>query len=302
MEQYLQNFLHNVKTSVSEQFTAFSRSIPDILLAVVIVAVGVLIAKKIGQLSRRAIVTRTDDLITINFLTKAVKIILSAIFVMYALKIAGLDSIATGILTAAGASAVIIGFAFKDIGENFISGIILSFNRPFNVNETVSIGEVFGKVKDIQFRYTKLRTFDGKDVYIPNSDVIKKPVFNFTEDGWIRFDFIVGIAYENEIGAAEKLILDVLTETDAAYADDDHPHFVAVDELGVSTVNLKVHFWVRTMEYGMEALLKKGEVITNVKNALLENGFGLPANIVEMKLYETQDEIPVRVRRDTEKE
>lgn len=116
-----------------------------------------------------------------NFLIKAIKTVFVIIVIMFGLKVAGLDGIATGVLTAAGASAVILGFAFKDIGENFISGIILSFNRPFNVNDTVSIGDIFGRVKSMEFRYTKLKTFDGKDVYIPNSDVIKKPVFNFTD-------------------------------------------------------------------------------------------------------------------------
>ncbi|NNE99836.1 MAG: mechanosensitive ion channel, partial [Pyrinomonadaceae bacterium] len=170
MEKYLQQFAENFFTSLEEQWILFSKQIPSIILAVLIVAIGVLIATKVGQLSRRAIITRTDDPITVNFLTKAIKILLSALFIMYALKIAGLDSIATGILTAAGASAVIIGFAFRDIGENFISGIILSFNRPFNVDETVNIGDIFGKIKNIEFRYTKLRTFDGRDIYIPNSD------------------------------------------------------------------------------------------------------------------------------------
>jgi small-conductance mechanosensitive channel len=214
---------------------------------------------------------------------------------MFALEVAGLENIATGILTAAGASAVIIGFAFRDIGENFISGIILSFNRPFNVNETVSIGEIFGQVKNIEFRYTKLRTFDGRDVYIPNSDVIKKPVFNYTEDGFYRFDFVVGIAYENNISDAEKLIMQVVNSTENVYSGPNRTNFVFTDELGVSAVNLKIQFWVETFEYGMEALLIKGRVISNVKAALLKEGFGLPANITEVKLYDTQTTIPLSI-------
>ncbi len=295
MQRYFQQFAENFFASLEEQWIIFSKQIPSIILAVLIVAIGVLIAMKVGQLSRRAIVTRTDDPITVNFLTKAIKILLSALFIMYALKIAGLDSIATGILTAAGASAVIIGFAFRDIGENFISGIILSFNRPFNVDETVNIGDIFGKVKNIEFRYTKIRTFDGRDVYIPNSDVIKKPVYNYTEDGFFRFDFVVGIAYEDDISAAEELIKETLRRTELVFEDEDHPNFIYADELGVSTVNLKVNFWVKTYEYGKEALTIKGRVVANVKVALLENGFGLPADIVELKLYNTQDSIPVSV-------
>lgn len=296
---YIQNISEKLLSSLEENWIIFIKQIPGILIAILIVALGILISKKIGNLSRKVISKRSDDPIMVNFLTKGIKLLLYSIFIMYALEVAGLQSIATGILTAAGASAVIIGFAFRDIGENFISGIILSFNRPFNVNETVSIGEIFGKVKTIEFRYTKLRTFDGRDVYIPNSDVIKKPVFNYTEDGFYRFDFLVGIAYENNIGEAEKLIKQVVKNTKGTFEDDTHRNFIVADELAVSTVNLKVHFWINTFEYGKEALVIKGKVITNVKEALLQEGFSLPANIQELKLYDTQSSIPVSVSEST---
>lgn len=297
MQEYIANFIKNFSESIQEYWIVFSKQVPGVILAILIVTVGILISMKIGQLSRRAIVRRTDDPITVNFLTKAVKILFSALFIMYALKVAGLDTIAAGILTAAGASAVIIGFAFRDIGENFISGIILSFNRPFNVNDTVSIGDIFGKIENIEFRYTKLRTFDGRDVYIPNSDVIKKPVYNYTEDGFYRFDFSVGIAYEDDIPAAEKLIMETVRSMDSVFEDEHHQNFVFADELGVSTVNLKVHFWIKTYEYGMQALLIKGRVVTNVKAALLEKGFGLPADIVEVKLYGAETSLPLTLER-----
>lgn len=289
------NISEKLLTSIEDNWTNFIEQVPGIILAILIVTIGILISKKIGNLSRKVISRKTDDIIMVNFLSKGIKLLLYTLFIMYALDVAGLQGIATGILTAAGASAVIIGFAFRDIGENFISGIILSFNRPFNVNETVSIGDIFGKVKTIEFRYTKLRTFDGRDVYIPNSDVIKKPVFNYTEDGFYRFDFIVGIAYEDNIEAAQKLIKEVIKNTEGTFEDATHRNFIIADELAVSTVNLKVHFWINTFEYGKEALMIKGKVVSNVKEALLKEGFNLPANINELKLYGTQTSIPVSV-------
>ena len=184
-----------------------------------------------------------------------------------------------------GASAVILGFAFKDIGENFISGIILSFNRPFNINDTVSIGDIFGRVKSMEFRYTKLKTFDGKDVYIPNSDVIKKPVFNFTEDGYFRMDFMVGIAYENDIDQAKKIILDTMNSHPLSLKDEDREPFVMTDELGVNSVNIKVFFWVAAEDYRRDALMIRSEMIDQVKINLLTNGISMPANIQELKWY-----------------
>ncbi|MEQ9219345.1 MAG: mechanosensitive ion channel family protein [Cyclobacteriaceae bacterium] len=293
MEINLTDVRHTITDAVQESWILFIRQIPEIFLAIFIVALGILISSKIAQFARRILSKKVDDTIMVNFLGKAVKITLSGLFIMYALQVAGLQSIATGILTAAGASAVIIGFAFRDIGENFISGIILSFNRPFNVDQTVSIGDIFGKVKNIEFRYTKLKTFDGRDVYIPNSDVIKKPVYNYTEDGFFRFDFMVGVAYEDDIESAQSLIMKIVNTTEGVYEDDLHANFIITNELGVNTVNFQVNFWIKTYEYGKEALMIKGRVVTAVKNALVEQGFNLPANIQELKLYGNQKSFPL---------
>ncbi|HUH28158.1 MAG TPA: mechanosensitive ion channel family protein [Gelidibacter sp.] len=217
---------------------------------------------------------------------------------MIALRAAGMGGIATAILTAAGASAIVFGFAFKDIGENFIAGVILAFNRPFDVDDTVEIGDDFGKVKNLEFRYTKLKTFDGKDVYIPNSDVLRKPVTNYTEDGFFRWNFIIGIAYEDDIQGAKKTILDTLRKEPKVIEDDEHENFVIEEELATSTVNLKVFFWVDTKDFRRMALITKGNVIRNVKEALEKNGYYLPADIQEIKLYGGEKGFPIRVEKD----
>ena len=271
--------------SFQDSWDSFVEQIPSLLAAILVITLGIFIANKLTDLSRKFIAGKSADPLMSNFLIKAIKTVFVIIVIMFGLKVAGLDGIATGVLTAAGACAVILGFAFKDIGENFISGIILSFNRPFNINDTVSIGDIFGKVKSMEFRYTKLKTFDGKDVYIPNSDVIKKPVFNFTEDGYFRMEFTVGIAYENDIDKAKKIILDTMNSHPLSLKDEDRESFVMTDELGVNSVNIKVFFWVAAEDYRRDALMIRSEMIDQVKINLLTNGISMPANIQELKWY-----------------
>lgn len=271
--------------SFQDSWNSFVEQIPSLLAAILVIALGIFIANKLTDLSRKFIAGKSADPLMTNFLIKAIKTVFVIIVIMFGLKVAGLDGIATGVLTAAGASAVILGFAFKDIGENFISGIILSFNRPFNINDTVSIGDIFGRVKSMEFRYTKLKTFDGKDVYIPNSDVIKKPVFNFTEDGYFRMDFMVGIAYENDIDQAKKIILNTMNSHPLSLKDEDREPFVMTDELGVNSINIKVFFWVAAEDYRRDALMIRSEMIDQVKINLLANGISMPANIQELKWY-----------------
>ena len=296
MSDDFQDISSQLVDSLQSSWAALIDQMPRIVLAILIVAFGLLLTNRLGRLSKGVISSRTHDPLMTSFLTKTIKLLLGGLVIIFALRIAGLGGIATALFTAAGASAVIIGFAFKDIGENFISGIILSFNRPFDLNDTVEIGDIFGKVTALEFRYTKLKTFDGRDVYIPNSDVIKKPVFNYTEDGFYRLDFIVGIAYEDKIDAAQELVLKVVRDADGVVEDPTHETFIVVDELAVSTVNLKVHFWVDTKEYRKQARVVRGRVIAQVKEALEVGGFSLPADIQEIKLYGGQSSIPVTVR------
>lgn len=284
-----------ISESLLKTYNNFIDQLPGIAIGILIIILGTLIATWIGRFATRRISARTHDPLMSRFLGKAIKYTFVSIAIMLALRAAGLGGIATGILTAAGASAVVLGFAFKDIGENFIAGIILAFSRPYDVNDTVDIDGNFGKVKSLEFRYTKLKTFDGKDVYIPNSDVLTKPVTNFTEDGFFRWDFVIGIAYEDNITGAKKIILNTLKKQDNVIEDEEHENFVIEDKLDTSTVNLKVYFWVDTKDFRRMALITKGLVVKSVKEALEKGGYYLPADIQEIKLYGGETDFPVRL-------
>lgn len=292
-------------TTVTESFTEFYENLieqlPLIGMGLFIIILGVLLGIWIGNFAQTRISNKTKDPLMSKFLGKSIRLVLIIIAVMIGLRAAGLGGIATGLLTAAGASAVVLGFAFKDIGENFIAGIILSFNRPFYVNDTVQVGDNFGKVKALEFRYTKLKTFDGKDVYIPNIDVLTDPVTNFTEDGFFRWDFVVGIAYENDIQEAKRLIMEVLKNQPDVIEDEEHENFVIEEELATSTVNLKVFFWVDTTDFRRMALIGKGNVIRAVKESLEQNKFYFPADIQELKLYGPEKDFPIRLHKSEDK-
>ncbi len=272
--------------------------LPRIALGILVIIAGVLIAKFLTNIYKKRILKKAEDPLMARFLAQAIKIIFVLIAVLIALQIAGLNGVATGILTAAGGAAIILGFAFQDIGKNFLAGIILAFNRPFNINDTIKIDGLFGKVKALNFRYSHIKTFDGRDIYIPNSDVLTKPVENYTADGFFRNDFIVGIGYEDNIDAAKQLIRDILKDNKDIVQDNEHESFVFEDELAASTVNLKVFFWVDTFDYRKSAIIIRGNIIREVKETLEAKGFNLPADIKELKLYGNEEDIPLRVRKD----
>jgi len=290
------NFQDQLATTLGDYYERFIETLPRLGLGLIVIILGILIAGFISRFATNRVKARTQDPLMSRFLGKSIRFILIIGVIVLALQIAGFGDISAGIFATAGASAVILGFAFKDIGQNFIAGVILSFNRPFNVNDTVQIGDNFGKVKTLEFRYTKLKTFDGKDVYIPNSDVITRPVTNFTEDGYFRWDFLVGVDYEDDINLAKETIMRTLLADPKVISTEDHRSYVTEDQLATSTVNLKVMFWVDTTDYARVATQTRGRVIGNVKKALMEEGFYLPADIQEIKLYGRETDIPLSMK------
>lgn len=278
--------MNDILDKLNNYYHSLLKMLPRIGLALVVLIGGILIANWLTSIIRKKIKSTSKDPLMSGFLGKAIKLILIIIIFLLTLNIAGLSGIAGALLATAGASAFIIGFAFKDIAENFLAGIILAFNRPFHIDDTVKIEDVFGKVKAMEFRYTKITTFDGRSVYIPNSDVLTKPVFNYTEDGFFRTDFIVGIAYENDIEEAKKVINSCFKNHENVVDDEDHVSFVVEEELAASTVNLKAYFWVHTKDFRRNMLQVRGNLMKDVKVALEKNGFNLPADIRELKFYD----------------
>ena len=296
----LQSPAETIQESLERYYEEFLKILPRIALAILVVILGILLAQLITNFYKRRFQQKSEDPLMSRFLAQAVKIILIIIAIMLALQVAGLDGIATGLLTAVGGGAIILGFAFQDIGKNFLAGIILAFNRPFNINDTIKIDDIFGRVKQLNFRYSHIKTFDGRDIYIPNSDVLTKPVENYTADGFYRVEFTVGIGYEDDIEAAKQVIQQILDANDELVRDPEHENFVIEDELAASTVNLKVYFWVHTVDYRRASRVLRGMVIKQTKEALFEKGFNLPADIKELKIYGTEDAIPVKFRNSPE--
>ncbi len=276
-------------------YIQFLRVLPRLALAILVVVAGILLASWLANVMRRRLGARSHDPLMSNFLSKATKVALIITVLMLGLNLAGLSSIAGGLVATAGASVLVLGFAFKDIAENFLAGVILAFNRPFQVNDTVKVEDIFGRVKAMEFRYTKIETFDGRSVYIPNSDVLTKPVINYTEDGFYRTDFIVGIAYEDDIEKAKDIIYKCMKNAEGVVHDDKHANFVAEDELAASTVNLKVYFWVGTEDFRRGTLITRGVLMKEVKEKLTAAGINLPADIRELKFYDASSNFAVDV-------
>ncbi|WP_338812297.1 mechanosensitive ion channel domain-containing protein [Bernardetia sp. Wsw4-3y2] len=286
---------------IQEKLTSYwhilVESVPRIALSIIVTTVFILIAIGVTKLFRKRMMQKAENKLVVDYVVKLVKFLLILAGIILGLHTMGLTGIAGGLLAGAGVGAVVLGFAFKEIGENFLAGVILVFDRPFNLGDTVTVEGNMGKITALNFRTTQMKTFDGRDVYIPNILVITNEVYNHTQDGFLRLDFLIGIDYDDDIKEAIRGITEIVNANPEVLKNEKT--LVLIDEFAASTVNLKVMFWVNTLDYKVSALETKTEIMRTVKNFLLENKFGLPANIQEIKMYKPEP-IPIILKRESD--
>ncbi|WP_379920932.1 mechanosensitive ion channel family protein [Erythrobacter sp. R86502] len=165
--------------------------------------------------------------------------------------------------SALGIGGVAIGFAFKDIFQNLLAGILILVRQPFRVGDEISSGDFTGTVEKIETRATFIRTYDGRRIIVPNSNIYTEPVTVITAYGILRSEYDVGIGYGDDVAEARKLALEAVKAVDGVLADPA-PDVLLWDLAGFSQ-NLRVRWWtdpkrasvVQVKDRVLEAVAKK---------------------------------------------
>jgi len=287
----MDTFFNDLLISLQGYYDDFITLLPKLVMAIIVFSILFFLANNGKRVVTQRLSNQMDDPLLAKFLGRIVKVGVIVFAFMVVSKILGLGDIAAGIFTGASFSAVVIGFAFKDIGENFLAGIILAFNRPFRVGDTVELDGQTGVVVTLNMRTSHLKTFDGKDVYIPNASIVKTPVINYTIDGFLRQEFVVGLDYGSDVDKAIDLIVKALDTVDGILTNSKKVN-VFVSNLNTSTIDLTVQYWLDTLDRKVPGTVVKTKAINKVLMTLDDAGFYLPGNVVELKNYNL-DEIRV---------
>lgn len=194
------------------------------------------------------------------------------------LQVAGLSGLAATIIGGTGAIGIVLGFAFKDIAENYISGLILSVRSPFTKGDEVMIDGYEGYIQSLSMRGTTMTDYDGTMVLIPNRIVLQSVIKNLTANPNSRVVLNFGIGVGDSIGNARKLILARL-EKSQGVLKDPAPSVTALN-ITKSAITLRLVFW-----YNSQSVSKFGtisEVIETVQEALLGAGISLMTEVREI--------------------
>lgn len=197
----------------------------------------------------------------------------------------GLDFAA--LLGTLGLTSVAIGFSLKDVLSNYISGVILLAARPFRIQDQVKIDDYEGTVVQIQLRATTIRTYDGRLVYIPNQEVFQSSITNNTASPVRRSDVVVGVDYGADLSHVREIIATALANISELELEPSPQ--ILVEELGASTVNLKVRFWVNSRQ---QSFLQVTSTVTQlIKEQLQAAQIDMPTDIYTLMFQDTP--IPV---------
>ncbi len=189
-----------------------------------------------------------------------------------------------------GAFGVGIGFGLQNIFNNLVSGLILLFERPIQLDDTIEVGTLIGKVKSMGIRSSHVRTFDGAEVIVPNGQLISQEVVNWTlSDQQRRIEVIAGVAYGSDPHLVQKLFLKEL---------ENHPDIlkepapsVFFQNLGESSLDFRLLFWTSNFS---EWIRIRSDIIFKVHDILKENNISIPFPQRDLHLRSIDQSIEIK--------
>lgn len=270
----IETFLDDIQTQVVENYDTLVAITPRLIIAIVLLVIFWFLGFYVKKLANQRLEKNMNDSLLANFLAGLVRGIILLMGILFVLRFWGFTGVVTSVLTGAGISAFIIGFALKDIGENFLAGILLAFKRPFKIGDVIEVSGVKGRVIQLNLRDTQIKTEDGKDVYMPNGSMVKNPLINFTIDGFIRNQFDIGLDHGSDYNAAIQLMEEKLQNVKGILKGSRAP-VVVVKEIANNAVIITVFFWVDTFTRIPPFNKVKSRAMIVVVKALEEAGYNL---------------------------
>ena len=282
-------------TSLAERWSNFVRMLPLIAAALgvwlAIAFIGYLIAG-LGRVWNRL----APNGFLAELVASAIRFGFTIIGLVIALDMIGATALLGAVLGGAGLIGIALGFAMRDTIENYVASLLLSLRQPFRANDWVQIDTYEGRVIRLTSRATVLMTLDGNHLRIPNGQVFKAVILNFTRNPQRRFHFDLGVDADDDARAARQLGRDTMAGLD--FVLPDPPPEARIIEVGDSNVVIRFLGWVDQRE--TDWWKAQSEAIPAVKTALEDAGFGLPEPIYRLRFDPRSASVPFAAEVTTE--
>lgn len=243
--------------------------VPKLLVAILILWVGMKLAKMVRKLIIKALERRNAEPSLKSFLGSLVDVLLKAMIIIMAMDVVGIK--ATSFIALLGAMGLAIGMALQGTLQNFAGGVIILLMKPFKVGDYIECGQFKGYIQEIRIFHTVMRPFNGRTIVIPNSELSNKSLINHTKEENIRLDVVASVAYGSDLEKVKEVLMEVINNEPLIQTEPKAP-VVAVSELGNSSVDLSMWMWVKVEDYWKVWL----RIRENIYNAFYRNNITIP--------------------------
>ncbi|KST62410.1 mechanosensitive ion channel family protein [Mastigocoleus testarum] len=276
--------VETIKSSIKELISNAILIFPALLTALIIILLTRFVAQLVAgiatKLGEKAIRSKSLQILlskTVYVATWTVGILLAAVIAFPGLRLG--DIIAT-----LGLSSVAIGFAFQDIFKNFLAGILLLLQEPFRIGDQIIIGDYEGTVEQVDIRTTKIRTYTGERVLLPNSKVFTSAVQVRTAFNSRRTDLAVGVDYNTPLSKASEILKRSVSQVDGVL-QDPAPEIDLIG-FGDSSIDFAVRYW--TLPQQTEVRRVKTRAIISIKRVFDNADINIPYPIRTLYFYNQQ--------------
>lgn len=256
---------------VQALLAGFAESLPRVAIGLVVLALFWLAGKGVKRALQPRLVGHRGTSVG-RVVTSITNGLIIGIGVLVSLAVAFPTVDVATLLGAGGFVALAAGFAFQDLLENAMSGILLLLRQPFKEGDVIEVEGAVGVVAAITIRETRIRRFDRQVMVVPNAQVYKNAIRIQTEHPAIRSSVIVGVGYEEDLQHAEDLALEALASVDGVLEDPAPEAFYT--DLGGSSINLDLRYFHAPEQHELRRV--QGEVVKAVKQAYDNEGIDIP--------------------------
>lgn len=288
------NYIGTLRDQLQDMGKGFVEALPNLAIALFIVFLTWIIARFAARISD-TIVGRTEIRASLkNLIDTLVKLGIWTFGLFIAAVVVIPDLTPASLLAGLGIGAVAIGFAFQDIFENFLAGVLIMLREKMRIGDVIECEGITGKVEHITLRETHVRKLSGELTVVPNSILFKNPVEIFTDVDQRRHEVVVGVSYDTQLDHAADVIHRAVENVEDVLASKGIDVFA--QEFNSSSVDFLIRWWAgSTPRAGWES---KDKVIRAIKAALDEAGIEIPFPYVTHTFKET---VPVSHLGDTKR-
>jgi len=287
-----------ITESLRADWQAFLGYSPRLIYATVVLILFFLAARLISRLIGR-IMRRSNRLQAQEpYVRRLVMWAIRLLGLLFALSVMGFKGLAASMLATGGVVAIVLGFAFREIGENLLAGIFLNFSRPFEVGDLIKSGDLTGTVRAIDVRSVHIRTFDACDVFVPSAQIFRQELYNYTRDGLRRPTFSIGVAYHDEPETVVTLLQQTIREVEDVLPEPQA--FVSIKQFADSWIVYEVFFWVDITSSRRDLVSITNDVMIQCWRALRDAGMTFSTDVTSALEIKTAPPITFqKAARDT---